>query len=69
MYPQFIAPGEAYQEYARRVAAADLKYQRALALQGNDPQFAAEPRPSVWQRVRAWVMAARRRPAEEGFHA
>ncbi len=69
MYPQFIAPGEAYQEYARRVAAADRKYQRTLALQGNDSQFVAEPRPGVWQRIRAWVTAARRRPAEEGLHA
>ncbi len=70
MYPHFTAPGEVYQEYARRVAAVDHKYQRALAQQGNDPQFAAEPRPGVWQLVRVWVTAAiRQRPAEEGIRA
>ena len=64
MYPHFIAPGEAYQEYARRVAAADRKYQRTLVLQGHDPEFATQPRGRVWQWLRACVTAVRmRRPA------
>ena len=70
MYPHFIAPGEVYQEYGRRVADADRKYQRATAVQRRNPQFDSEPRGRVWLRIRAWLTAARqRRPVEEGSRA
>ena len=70
MYPHFIAPGEAYQEYTRRVADADRTYQRTLAVQGRTPESVSELRGRVWLTIRAWLTAARpRRPAEGGSRA